>query len=373
MDERRGSLENLVGPDPKFWSGKRVLVTGHTGFKGAWLALWLHRMGATVFGVSLPPQTNPSLFADADIAGLVDTRFCDIRDRAALRAEFARIEPEIVLHLAAQSLVLTSYQEPVETFATNVMGTVHVLDGVQATPSVRAVVIVTTDKCYENREWHWAYREDEMLGGYDPYSSSKACAELVTSAWRRSFCGANAARQIGVGSARAGNVFGGGDWADNRLIPDCIRAMEVGQTIGVRNPRATRPWQHVLNPLAGYLMLAERLWHKPTEFGEAWNFGPSDEDIKPVSAIVTSMTRLWGAGAKWELTPSDTPHEAGLLKVDASKARARIGWQPALDLDLGLAWTCDWYKNYAARADVARMTEDQIIQFEQLLVTASPT
>lgn len=361
-------MESLVSPDLKFWSGKRVLITGHTGFKGAWLALWLSRLHAKVFGVSLPAPTEPSLFADADIQARVDTTYCDIRDAAAVAAVFARVKPDIVLHLAAQSLVLPSYREPVETFATNVMGTVHVLDAVRATPSVRSVVIVTTDKCYENREWLWAYREDDMLGGYDPYSASKACAELVTSAWRRSFCGLNSARQIGLASARAGNVFGGGDWAVNRLIPDCMRALGGKQPIGVRNPRATRPWQHVLNPLAGYMTLAERLWHDPVTYGEAWNFGPADDDIKPVSEIVSRITNIWGDGARWELIPSDAPHEAGLLKVDASKARARLGWQPMLHLDVGLDWTCDWYKRAAAGQSIAALTENQITQFERLLL-----
>ena len=364
-------MENLVSPDPKFWAGKRVLVTGHTGFKGAWLALWLSRLNAKVFGISLPAPTEPSLFADAGLAKLVDTTYCDIRDGAAVRAAFERIQPEIVLHLAAQSLVLPSYREPVETFATNVMGTVHVLDAVNATASVRAVVIVTTDKCYENREWLWAYREDDALGGYDPYSSSKACAELVTSAWRRSFCGPKATRQIGLASARAGNVFGGGDWAVNRLIPDCMRAITADQPIGIRNPSATRPWQHVLNPLAGYMALAERLWDEPAAYGEAWNFGPGEDDIKPVSAIVARITKIWGDGARWELIPSDAPHEAGLLKVDASKARTRLGWQPMLHLEAGLDWTCDWYKRYAAGENVARMTEHQITDFERLLLDAS--
>jgi CDP-glucose 4,6-dehydratase len=359
-------MENLVGPQPGFWAGKRVLVLGHTGFKGAWLSLWLSRMGANVFGVSLPPADEPNLFTAAALEAAIDTRYADIRDLDAVTRAMERIQPELVFHLAAQSLVRLSYREPVATYATNVMGTVHVLAAAQATPSVRCVVVVTSDKCYENREWLWAYREDEKLGGHDPYSSSKACAELVTAAWRRSFCSPAGARQMAIASVRAGNVFGGGDWAEDRLVPDCMRALATPRPIGIRNPSATRPWQHVLDPLCGYLLLAERLWSEPETYSEAWNFGPSEGDIRPVAWIASRIVALWGDGARWEPVAGDQLHEAQLLKVDAAKARTRLGWSPRLTLETGLSWTVEWYRAHAQGGAARELTEIQIARFGEL-------
>jgi len=363
VEQRNRAVENLVIPQAGFWAGKQVLVLGHTGFKGAWLSLWLRRLGASVFGVSLPPAGEPNLFAASALGSVIDTSYADIRDLDAVTRAMERIQPHIVFHLAAQSLVRRSYVEPVATYATNVMGTVHVLAAAQRAASVRCVVIVTSDKCYENREWLWAYREDEALGGHDPYSSSKACAELVTAAWRRSFCPPGGARQMGIASSRAGNVFGGGDWAEDRLVPDCMRALGDGRPIGIRNPRSSRPWQHVLDPLCGYLILAERLWDDPEAYGEPWNFGPPEADIRPVAWIASRIVELWGGGSRWETTAGDGRHEATLLKVDAAKARARLGWSQRLPLEVGLAWTVEWYRAYSQRRAVRELTENQIDRF----------
>lgn len=361
-------MAGLVNPSPDFWRGKRVLVTGHTGFKGAWLSLWLHKLGAVPLGLALAPETEPSLSALAEVERKVDGVRGDIRDAGLVLDAVQRLAPDIVLHLAAQTLVRRSYAEPALTFETNVMGTLHMLEAVRRTPSVRAVIVVTSDKCYENREWHWAYREDEAMGGHDPYSASKGCTELVTAAWRRSFlapegtCG----RTVAMASARAGNVIGGGDWAEDRLIPDCVRAMTEGRTVQIRNPRATRPWQHVLEPLSGYLLLAQRLWEDGAAFAEGWNFGPVLEDARPVSHVVNEMTRLWADGASWELHGGDHPHEAGFLAVDASKARARLGWQPRLRLNEALAWTTEWYKRQSAGDDAALLIAEQIERYETI-------
>ncbi|WP_114859437.1 CDP-glucose 4,6-dehydratase [Azospirillum brasilense] len=350
--------------NPAFWNGKRVLVTGHTGFKGSWLSLWLLNMGAKVTGLALEPPTDPSLFALAGLERRMDSRIGDIRDPAAVDAAVRAAEPEILIHMAAQPLVRLSYDEPVETFATNVMGTVHVLEAARRCPSLRACVVVTTDKCYENREWPWPYRETEPMGGYDPYSASKGCAELVTSAWRRSFFGKPEAAAIA--SARAGNVIGGGDWALDRLVPDCMRALMAGRAIPVRNPHAIRPWQHVLEPLGGYLLLAERLWGNPADHADAWNFGPSDDDARPVSWIVSHVVGRWGDGAAWELIGGDHPHEATYLRVDSSKARMQLGWEPRLGLADCLDWTVDWFRRYHAGENVERVTLDQIERYEQM-------
>jgi CDP-glucose 4,6-dehydratase len=369
VEHRNRAVENLVTPEPGFWAGKRVLVLGHTGFKGAWLSLWLHRLGANVFGLSLPPAGEQNLFTAAALESVIDTSYADIRDLDAVTRTMERIQPQLVFHLAAQSLVRLSYREPVATYATNVMGTVHVLAAAQATAAVRCVVVVTSDKCYENREWLWAYREDEKLGGHDPYSSSKACAELVTAAWRRSFCPPGGARQMAIASARAGNVFGGGDWAEDRLVPDCMRALASDRPIGIRNPRSIRPWQHVLDPLCGYLMLAERLWRAPETYDEAWNFGPPEDDIRPVVWIASRIVELWGGGARGEAVSGDARHEAQLLKVDAAKARARLGWSSRLPLETGLSWTVEWYKAYSQGRAARELTEHQIARFDAL----SPT
>jgi CDP-glucose 4,6-dehydratase len=356
-------MAGVVRPSPAFWSGKKVLVFGHTGFKGAWLSLWLRRLGARVVGFSLQPE-EVSLFAAGRFGRVVDGHYADIRDLDAVKKVMLESEPDVVLHLAAQSLVRRSYAEPVETYATNVMGTVHVLAASNAVPSVRSVVVVTSDKCYENREWHWAYREDEAMGGHDPYSSSKGCAELVTTAWRKSY--GQGARPIGIASARAGNVIGGGDWAAERLIPDCIRALAAGEAIGIRNPASTRPWQHVLEPLCGYLLLAERLAEDPKTFGGGWNFGPAEEDARPVAWIADQIVSAWGDGAKWAKVGSDELHEAHFLKVDASKARACLDWRPSLRLEHGLRWTVDWYRRFLGGGEALRLTEEQIEQYCEL-------
>ena len=361
-------MAGLVNPAPTFWRGKRVLITGHTGFKGTWLALWLKRLGAVPLGLSLAPETEPSLAALTDLERQVETVRGDIRDAAFVSEAMARLAPEIVLHLAAQTLVRRSYDEPALTFETNVMGTINLLQAVRLAPSVRAVVVVTSDKCYENREWHWPYREDEAMGGYDPYSASKGCAELVTSAWRRSYLAKPAAdgQTVGVASVRAGNVIGGGDWAADRLIPDCMRALSAGRAVPIRNPHATRPWQHVLEPLSGYLLLAERLWNDNTAFAEGWNFGPVIEDAQPVSEVVARITALWSDDARWELIGGDHPHEAGFLAVDSSKARSRLGWRPRLRLGEALAWTTEWYKRHYGGEPAERLVLEQIGRFESL-------
>jgi CDP-glucose 4,6-dehydratase len=360
-------VADVVRPSAEFWSGKRVLVLGHTGFKGAWLSIWLHRMGADVAGLALPPQ-EPSLFMAAGLEKVVDSHYADIRKLEAVIAAVEKTRPNIVFHLAAQSLVRHSYREPVETYGTNIMGTVHVLAAVNAVSSVRSVVIVTSDKCYENREWLWGYREDEPMGGHDPYSSSKGCAELVTAAWRKSFC-ETGKRDLGIASARAGNVIGGGDWAADRLIPDCIRALNSGEVVGIRNPASMRPWQHVLDPLCGYLILAERLMHNPRDYGQAWNFGPNDHDAGTVGWVADRVVRIWGNQARWKKVGDDGLHEAPFLKVDASKARARLGWLPSLPLDSAIDWTVTWYKKNLGGHAARTLTEEQIDRYTKLGAT----
>ena len=351
--------------DRTFWNGRRVLMTGHTGFKGSWMSLWLQDLGADLTGFALNPPTDPSLFQLAGVAEGMRSLHGDLRDLETLTSALADARPEIVFHLAAQSLVRESYEHPVETFSTNVLGTVHLLEAVRHTPSVRAVVIVTTDKCYENREWLWPYRENEAMGGHDPYSSSKGCAELVTSAYRRSFF---ADSSTVITSARAGNVIGGGDFARDRLIPDIVRGMTRGETIHIRSPHAVRPWQHVLEPLAGYLRLAERSFQDGSKVAEAWNFGPDDSDTRTVGWIVEKMIDRW-PGAQWTRDAGSHPHEAGLLKLDSSKARARLGWQPRLPLEQSLDWLIEWYRAYAADASTSKMREqtlEQIRRYEKL-------
>lgn len=346
--------------DVTFWRGKRVLVTGHTGFKGSWLVLWLHKLGAQVTGFALPPESSPNLYEAADAGREIDSVMGDIRDLGSVRAVFDRYRPEIVFHLAAQSLVPESYARPVDTFTTNVIGTVNVLEAVRS-GDVRAVVNVTSDKCYENREWHWPYRENEPLGGRDPYSSSKACAELVTAAYRMSFL---ESAGVTVASARAGNVIGGGDWAKDRLVPDLIRAIGKGEPLRVRNPDAVRPWQHVLEPLSGYLQLAERLGQDRRLSG-SWNFGPAADDARSVQWIVDRLTALWGQGAAWEIDKRSHPHEAFQLTVDSSKARAVLCWKPRWALDRALESIVEWHKAHLAGADMRAMTLAQIGAYEQ--------
>ncbi len=344
------------------------MLTGHTGFKGGWLSLWLQSMGAIVVGYSLAPSTTPRLFEVAEIDKGMNSIIGDIRDLSKLQAVFAEYQPEIVIHMAAQPLVRYSYQNPVETYSTNVMGTVHLLDAVRNTPGVKVVVNITTDKCYENREWVWGYRENEPMGGYDPYSNSKGCAELVSSAYRSSFFNVNNHEQHGVALAtvRAGNVIGGGDWAKDRLMPDILTAFEQGRCVNIRNPNAIRPWQHVLEPLRGYLTLAERLYVHGASYAEAWNFGPNDEDAKPVSWIVQQMATLWSGDALWQIDAGEHPHEANYLKLDISKARSRLDWHPTLRLEDALKLIVDWSNQYLAGADMRQFTLAQIHAYQAL-------
>lgn len=329
--------------NPEFWRGKRVLLTGHTGFKGSWLSLWLQSMGAELKGLALEPPTNPSLFVEAEVAKGMVSQIGDIRDYDTVHQAVASFKPEIVIHMAAQPLVRYSYKNPIETYATNVMGTVHLLEAIRQTGTTKVVVNVTTDKCYENKEWVWGYREDEPMGGFDPYSSSKGCSELVTSAYRRSYF---AESGIALASARAGNVIGGGDWAEDRLVPDILRAFEKNQPVVIRNPSSTRPWQHVLEPLSGYLTLAEKLWYEPNAYAEGWNFGPKDEDARPVLWIVEHMANSWGGGASWLIDEKDHPHEANYLKLDTSKAKQQMLWSPRWDLKTALEKTTEWHKSW---------------------------
>lgn len=336
--------------DPVFWKGKRVFLTGHTGFKGSWLSLWLQSMGAQVKGYALSPPTTPALFEEARVADGMDSEHGDIRDLDAITRSMTSFQPDILIHMAAQPLVRLSYREPVATYATNVMGTVHVLEAARKCKQLRCIVNITTDKCYENREWEWGYRENEPMGGHDPYSNSKGCAELVTSAYRNSFF--NDEKGPALASARAGNVIGGGDWADDRLIPDILRAFEKSQPVIIRNPLATRPWQHVLEPLSGYLVLAQHLWQHGAGYAEGWNFGPRDEDAMPVEWILDHMVSSWGKGASWQLDTNPQPHEARYLKLDISKARSRLHWSPTWGLNETLERIIRWHNVWLAGQDV---------------------
>jgi CDP-glucose 4,6-dehydratase len=368
-------MENLVDRSPlgltadraEFWAGKRMLVTGHTGFKGSWLVLWLQHLGAEVIGYSLDPPSTPNLFETAQLGETMVSIHGDVRSPEALLRVMRDHRPEVVLHLAAQSLVRASYDQPTDTYATNVMGTVHVLDAIRQVASVRAAVMVTSDKCYENPESPlWGFRETDPMGGLDPYSNSKGCAELVVSAYQRSFF-ADASRRVGVGSARAGNVIGGGDWADDRLLPDVVRAFSNEEPVHIRNPQAVRPWQHVLEPLRGYLTLAQALWADPDRFAGGWNFGPDDADAQPVGAIVDRLISLWGDGAEAAVAPGPHPHEASFLRLDCSKARSGLGWTPRVPLAEALRWTVEWYKSVDEGADPRSLTLDQIRRYEHLL------
>jgi CDP-glucose 4,6-dehydratase len=346
------AVEVLVSPGA--WSGRRVLVTGHTGFKGGWLSLWLHHMGTEVTGLALDPPTDPSFFDQTSLQGLVRHEIVDVRDQARTEALIADVRPEIVFHLAAQPLVRYSYDHPVETYATNVMGTVHVLEACRKTDSVKAAVCITTDKCYENREWVWPYRESDPMGGYDPYSSSKGAAELVISAYRRSYPDGPL-----IASVRAGNVIGGGDWALDRLVPDIVRALLRAEPVQVRNPGSIRPWQHVLEALGGYLLIAERLLAGDDRVATAFNFGPSDDDTRPVGWVVERMLQSWGAG-EWIKPEGAQPHEAALLRLDCSKARAELGWRPRLRLEDALDKVVEWHKNVASGGDARAISLAQI-------------
>ena len=353
--------------DPTFWSGKRVFLTGHTGFKGGWLSLWLSSMGAQVTGYALAPNTSPKFYDVVGIKNLIEeSHIADIRNLDHLREAMIAANPEIVIHMAAQPLVRYSYINPVETYATNVMGTVHLLECVRGLDSVRATVVVTTDKCYENKEWVWGYRENEPMGGYDPYSNSKGCAELVTAAYRQSyFSDAQYPKhQHALGSARAGNVIGGGDWSEDRLIPDALKAFESGAPLVIRNPLATRPWQHVLEPLSGYLVLAQALYEEGIGFASAWNFGPRDEDARPVKEVVNLLIEKSPAGAQWEQDQSEQPHEARSLKLDCSKADLLLGWKPRWCLETAVQNIADWQKAFLAKEDMQKVSLTQINTYQ---------
>lgn len=345
-----------------FWQGKKVFLTGHTGFKGSWLSLWLQIMGAEVKGFALKPPTTPSLFEQANVAAGMESEIGDIRDLAAITVSMTTFNPDVLIHMAAQPLVRLSYHEPVETYATNVMGTVHVLEAARQCRNLKSIVNVTTDKCYENREWVWGYRENEPMGGHDPYSNSKGCSELVTAAYRNSFF--NTANTAALASARAGNVIGGGDWAEDRLIPDILRAFEQQQPVIIRNPRAVRPWQHVLEPLSGYLVLAEKLYTGSGAYAEGWNFGPRDEDVHSVEWILDRMVQQWGAGASWKLDSTPQPHEAQLLKLDISKASAQLKWQPRWPLQQALDSIVEWHQCWLAGKDIREITLNQISLYQ---------
>jgi CDP-glucose 4,6-dehydratase len=351
-----------------FWRGRRVFITGHTGFKGGWLSLWLQALGARVTGYALEPNTVPSLFEVARVGEGMTSIIADVRDLGRLSRAIRDDQPEVVIHLAAQPLVRLSYQQPVETYAVNVMGTVNLLEAVRQVPSVGAVVIVTTDKCYENREWAWGYREIDCLGGRDPYSNSKSCAEMVASAYRASFFSGNSPADhcAAVATARAGNVIGGGDWCSDRLVPDVIAAFESGMTLRIRKPDAIRPWQHVLEPLRGYLALAERLHADGSNFAEGWNFGPGDEDARTVRWIVEHMARLWGDGASWVAGPGEHPHEATFLRLDSSKARSRLDWHPVMNLEAAIGTVVEWVRAMERGEDMRRVTSRQIETYQAL-------
>ena len=338
-------MENM-GINQVFWKNKKVLITGHTGFKGAWLSLWLQDLGAKVIGISLDSPTTPSLYEQANVAkGMISLRQ-DIRNGEAIKQLFQQHKPEIVFHLAAQPLVRYSYQNPVETYEINVMGTLHVLEGIRSVDSVRSAVMITTDKCYQNKEWVWGYRETDTLGGHDPYSSSKGAAELLISSYRNSYFPQDkySEHKTAIASARAGNVIGGGDWAEDRLIPDIIKAFKNNETVIIRNPKSTRPWQHVLEPLSGYLKLAEQLEKNGDQYAEAWNFGPAEIDARPVQWIVEKMAKLWGENANWIHDKSEHPHEANYLKLDCSKAHMKLNWYPRWDLSETLLRIVEWHK-----------------------------
>ena len=345
--------------DPDFWQGKRVFLTGHTGFKGSWLALWLSSLGAQVKGYALNPPTSPSLFNVAKIGEVLDSQIGDIRNQESLHESMVKFNPDILIHMAAQSLVRYSYDAPIETYEVNVIGTAKVLEVARDCTNLKAIVNVTTDKCYENEERDKSYQEDDPMGGYDPYSSSKGCAELVTSTYRRSFL---KNQGIGVASVRAGNVIGGGDWADDRLIPDIIRSFEKNEPVAIRNPKATRPWQHVLEPLSGYLILAQKLYKDQNKYAEGWNFGPNERDVKPVDWILDQMTSRW-PNSSWHLDKNSNPHEAGFLKLDISKAQSKLGWRPTWKLSNTLEKITDWHRAWLDQEDMQAVCLAEIEEY----------
>uniref|UniRef100_B1XTE7 CDP-glucose 4,6-dehydratase n=1 Tax=Polynucleobacter necessarius subsp. necessarius (strain STIR1) TaxID=452638 RepID=B1XTE7_POLNS len=355
--------ESSTSVNPLFWKGKRVFLTGYTGFKGGWLSLWLASMGAKVTGYALAPNTAPNFFEVAKVhSDLECSHIADIRDLENLQKAITAAKPEIVIHMAAQPLVKYSYINPVETYQTNVMGTVHVLESIRVLDCVRAVVVVTTDKCYENKEWPWGYRENEPMGGHDPYSNSKGCAELVTDAYRQSFFSSERFddHRVAIASARAGNVVGGGDWSEDRLVPDAIKAFEAKQSLLIRNPLATRPWQHVLEPLSGYLVLAQALYEKGIQFNGGWNFGPKDEDARPVQEVINLLIKHWGGGANWIQDIGEQPHEAHSLKLDCSKARQYLNWVPRWGLEEAIEQIANWQRGFQGNMDMHALSLRQI-------------
>jgi CDP-glucose 4,6-dehydratase len=352
-----------------FWKDRRVFLTGHTGFKGSWLSLWLSSLGAKVTGYALNPPTKPSLFEQAGVSRCIDSLCADIRDFPRLKSAIAEHRPEVVIHMAAQSVVRSGYQDPIETYSSNVMGTVNLLEALRQLEQPCVVVNITSDKCYENKEWSWGYRENDPLGGHDPYSNSKACAELVTSAFCESYFNADTSGRIttAVASARAGNVIGGGDWTSDQLIPDLMRSFLDGKPCLIRSPSAIRPWQFVLEPLRGYLMLAERLAENPARFASAWNFGPAEADAQPVSWIADRLALSWGGNAAWRSDEAQHPREAHYLKLDVSKAKAGLGWEPVLPLNKSLDWIIEWYRTFQAGGNLEQLTRKQIEKYETLL------
>ncbi|HUW65470.1 MAG TPA: CDP-glucose 4,6-dehydratase [Spirochaetia bacterium] len=353
--ETMGLNESLGIVEESFWRGRRVFITGHTGFKGSWLSIWLHALDAEVTGYALQPPTSPNLYMVAQVHGLIKSIIADIRDKIALRRALLEAQPDIVIHLAAQPIVRESYQAPVATYETNVMGTVNLFEAVRECRSIRAVINVTTDKCYENREWAWGYRETDRLGGYDPYSNSKACSELITLSYRKSFF-----KDVGVATARAGNVIGGGDWAADRLVPDIIRAAASGKTVLIRNPKATRPWQHVLEPLAGYLLLAHNLYKDADRYSEAWNFGPEERDVKTVDYLVRILCEKLASAGSYLVDSGIQPHEAKLLKLDCSKAKSRLGWHPRWNFDKAIDKVVDFVRSCEVGDDMLTVCRSQI-------------
>jgi CDP-glucose 4,6-dehydratase len=356
--------------DKEFWKGKKVFITGHTGFKGSWLCLWLYHLGAEITGYSLQAPTNPSLFGLCEIDKITNTINGDIRDREKLRLSLQQSNPDIVFHMAAQPLVRISYENPIETYETNVMGTANLFEAIRLAnmqnKKIKAVVNVTSDKCYENKEWHWGYREYEPLGGYDPYSNSKACSELITACYRNSFFNPKTYETHGVAiaSGRAGNVIGGGDWAKDRLIPDGIKCLLKGETIKIRNPKSIRPWQHVLEPISGYLLLAQKLYKEGVQYSEGWNFGPDAESEKTVEWAVSRLCHKWGSGSSFEIVPNNGPHEAHYLKLDCSKAKSELGWKPKWNLEYALDKVIEWSLAYKTGKDVRGVCLTQIHEYE---------
>jgi CDP-glucose 4,6-dehydratase len=367
-DRAQQKAEDDLNDPLRNWQGRRVFLTGHTGFKGCWLATWLNKLGAKVRGYALDPPTEPNMFTLAAVGRMIEDVRGDIRDVEKLQSSMKEFVPEVVFHMAAQALVRQSYADPTATYATNVMGTVYVLEAIRKTPSVRAVVCVTTDKVYENREWVWPYRETDQLGGYDPYASSKACAEMVCAAYQNSFFAA--AREdehhVALATARAGNVIGGGDWAEDRLIPDLVRGFRSGKPVLIRSPNAIRPWQYVLEPLRGYITLSERLLAPAAQCASSYNFGPSDDDAWPVERIANKIVEMWGSGASWRLDPDSGAHESNYLRLDASRASRELGWQPRLKIEAALELTTAWYRAWNRGENMAEFTAHQILEYEKL-------